>query len=83
MDVHDLNFRVSNVILSGLCGLKWRMSVGKTLLAQVIEYLPRKNFGRIFEACPAPGLQYDGAALDDHFCRGDDCADPPSLSKRL
>jgi len=36
-------------MLSGLNNLGWRMNVGKTLFAQVMEYVPWKTFGRIIE----------------------------------
>ena len=36
-------------MLSGLDDLGYRMNVGKTLFAQVMEYVPWKTFGRIIE----------------------------------
>ena len=36
-------------MLSGLGNLGYRMNVGKTLFAQVMEYVPWKTFGRIIE----------------------------------
>ena len=36
-------------MLSGLTDLECRMNIGKTLFAQVLEYVPWKTFGRIIE----------------------------------
>ena len=36
-------------MLSGLNGLGCRMNVGKTLFAQVMEYVPWKTFGRLID----------------------------------
>jgi hypothetical protein len=36
-------------MLSGLADPGWRMNVGKTLFAQVMEFVPWKTFGRIIE----------------------------------
>jgi len=36
-------------MLAGLMNLGCRMNVGKTLFAQVMEYVPWKTFGRIIE----------------------------------
>ena len=36
-------------MLAGLINPGWRMNVGKTLFAQVMEFVPWKTFGRIIE----------------------------------
>ena len=36
-------------MLSGVHDLECRMNIGKTLFAQVMEYVPWKTFGRIIE----------------------------------
>jgi hypothetical protein len=36
-------------MLAGLINLGWHMNVGKTLFAQVMEFVPWKTFGRIIE----------------------------------
>ena len=36
-------------MLAGLNNPGWRMNVGKTLFAQVMEFVPWKTFGRIID----------------------------------
>jgi hypothetical protein len=49
MGVNDLNFDLHNCDAYGFRRPAYRMNVGKTLFAQVMEYVPWKTFGRIIE----------------------------------
>jgi hypothetical protein len=49
LGVHHLNYVVLIAMLSGLNLPECRMNLGKTLFAQVMEFVPWKTFGRIIE----------------------------------
>jgi hypothetical protein len=66
-------------MLSGLNLPECRMNVGKTLFAQVMEFVPWKTFGRIIdvgitEVLPQPqryGRQYQSGSSAPYFVQYD------------